>query len=65
MLNYQFYIPRYQRGYRWGKQQITELLNDILHYHQDLKQTNPLYCLQLVVVKKENHERTMIVQESE
>ena len=25
-----FFIPDYQRGYRWEKQQVTDLLNDIL-----------------------------------
>ena len=52
LLNYHFLIPRYKRGYRWGRQQVTDLLNDILYYHQVLKQNNPFYCLQPVVVKK-------------
>ncbi len=52
LLNYNFYVPRYQRGYRWGKQEITDLLHDILKYHTILRQANPFYCLQPVVVKK-------------
>ena len=52
LLNYNFYVPRYQRGYRWGKQEIIDLLDDILKYHTILRQANPFYCLQPVVVKK-------------
>ena len=25
-----FYIPSYQRGYRWGEEEVTRLLEDIL-----------------------------------
>ena len=52
LLSYHFYIPRYQRGYRWGKQEITALLDDLLQYHLTLKQINPFYCLQPIVVRK-------------
>ena len=27
-----FFIPSYQRGYRWGKKQIYDLCNDLLEY---------------------------------
>lgn len=54
LLKYNFYIPRYQRGYRWGKQEITELLNDLLHYHNLMKQINPFYCLQPIVVRRKS-----------
>lgn len=30
LLGMNFYIPEYQRGYRWGKQQAVDLLEDIL-----------------------------------
>jgi hypothetical protein len=56
LLNENFFVPRYQRGYRWGKQEITELLDDILQYHTaTLKRENRVskfYCLQPLVVKK-------------
>ena len=29
LLKNNFFIPSYQRGYRWTEQQVTELLNDI------------------------------------
>jgi len=51
-----FFIPRYQRGYRWGKQEITELLDDILQYHiltsDRENKVSKFYCLQPIVVKR-------------
>lgn len=55
LLKEKFYVPRYQRGYRWGKQEITELLDDILQYYRATKdrknKVSKFYCLQPVVVK--------------
>jgi len=56
LLHENFLVPRYQRGYRWGKQEITELLDDILQYFDDSKSTSKVkagkfYCLQPIVVK--------------
>lgn len=45
-LNGQFYVPRYQRGYRWGTVEVGRLLNDIW----DSKGKD--YSLQPVVVKQ-------------
>ena len=45
LLQVKFFIPRYQRGYRWGKQQVEDLLNDINEIG-----TNVSYCLQPLVV---------------
>jgi len=42
----EFYVPSYQRGYRWRTEQIKMLLNDIWE-NGDLN-----YCLQPIVVKK-------------
>lgn len=42
----QFYLPDYQRGYRWGKDEITLMLDDLYE-----NGTKP-YCLQPIVVKK-------------
>lgn len=52
LLNCHFYIPHYQRGYRWRKQQINELLDDILHYQNIQKHTLPFYCLQTIAMKR-------------
>lgn len=57
LLQENFFVPRYQRGYRWGKQEITELLDDILQYFDDSKPSSnkkkagKFYCLQPIVVK--------------
>lgn len=56
LLEDNFYIPRYQRGYRWGKQEITELLNDLKEYCELISdrenKVSKFYCLQPVVVKE-------------
>ena len=43
-----FFIPSYQRGYRWGKNEVERLLSDI--YENGDKN----YCLQPIVVRREN-----------
>ena len=43
-----FFIPSYQRGYRWDKEQIEKLLDDILENGSNN------YCLQPIVVKNNN-----------
>ncbi len=54
LLDKQFFIPSYQRGYRWTKQQVTDLLNDIWEFSQKDKKESEWYCLQpIVVLKKE------------
>ena len=44
---YSFNIPNYQRGYRWEKQQIEDLLNDLLSFKESSDQkSDQFYCLQ-------------------
>jgi uncharacterized protein with ParB-like and HNH nuclease domain len=54
LLNESFFIPSYQRGYRWTEQQIVDLLEDINEFDRDveLDKNNGFYCLQPIVVKK-------------
>lgn len=47
---YNFYIPAYQRGYRWDKDQIMDLLDDLYDFIYITK--GDKYCLQPIVVKK-------------
>lgn len=58
LLQENFFVPRYQRGYRWGKQEITELLDDVLQYYSATQnrenRVSKFYCLQPVVVKRKN-----------
>ncbi|NAX45432.1 DUF262 domain-containing protein, partial [Photobacterium halotolerans] len=52
LLELSFYIPAYQRGYRWSKRQVIELLNDIYEFCLNkTKADQDFYCLQPVVVK--------------
>jgi uncharacterized protein with ParB-like and HNH nuclease domain len=51
LLSEKFFIPSYQRGYRWAEQQVIELLEDILSF-SDNKKEEEFYCLQPIVVKK-------------
>lgn len=55
LLDKQFFIPHYQRGYRWTKQQVLQLLDDIDKFFPREIGTKPgektFYCLQPVVVK--------------
>jgi len=50
--NLQFFIPAYQRGFRWSSLQVTQLLEDIREFN---KRRNPqpdeFYCLQPLVIK--------------
>lgn len=52
LLNRHFYIPHYQRGYRWEKEQITNLLDDLLKYDTIQKHLYPFYNLQTISVKR-------------
>ena len=47
-----FVVPSYQRGYRWTKRQVEELLDDIWEFSQKNKNDNSFYCLQPIVIKK-------------
>ncbi len=49
LLGYNYYIPAYQRGYRWGASQVKALLDDI--YDFEPKDKSEFYCLQPLMVK--------------
>jgi hypothetical protein len=53
LLDYQFFIPRYQRGYRWGSPQVRALLQDVMDFadkQNGVSSGKEFYCLQPVVV---------------
>ncbi len=52
LLGEKFYIPSYQRGYRWTEQQVKDLLNDIREFQIRKSDSEDFYCLQPLVVKK-------------
>ena len=56
-----FFIPAYQRGYRWRCEQVKMLINDIQLYLQEENSARPedrcpFYCLQAIVVKENQEE---------
>jgi len=54
LLGMKFFIPSYQRGYRWTELQINDLLHDI--YEFDKGVDGDFYCLQPLVVKERKKE---------
>lgn len=53
LLGMNFFIPDYQRGYRWKEQQALDLLEDIWTFHkQKSADSNAIYCIQPLVVQK-------------
>lgn len=47
-----FFVPTYQRGYRWTETQVKELLEDLYDFVSTKKDENDYYCLQPIIVKK-------------
>ena len=50
LMNNSFYIPDYQRGYRWTDFEVTKLLEDLTEYFKDDKDGKSFYCMQPLVV---------------
>lgn len=66
LLGKHFYIPSYQRGYRWEEQQIIDLLNDILEFQKKVNSkkigVGEFYCLQpLIVIQRKNIDKWEVV----
>ena len=63
LLGMKFFIPSYQRGYRWTKQQVNDLLNDVNEFEPlelpDSKEKT-WYCLQPLVVKEMDENDTRL-----
>lgn len=51
-----FWVPAYQRGYRWLSLQVTQLLDDIREFtlRRD-PQPDEFYCLQPLVIKERSN----------
>lgn len=47
--DYKFFVPSYQRGYRWTQQEVNALLNDIDRFSS---KEDKKYCIQPLIVKK-------------
>lgn len=48
LLGENYYIPNYQRGYRWGKDEVSKLLDDIWDFASHRK--SKFYCLQPLII---------------
>jgi hypothetical protein len=52
LLGKPFFVPAYQRGYRWTRQQVNDLLEDIYSFAVKKNKTEKeFYCLQPIVVQ--------------
>lgn len=49
LLDKSYFVDKYQRGYKWNRQQVRELLDDIDRFAKE--RNGSFYCLQPVVVK--------------
>lgn len=58
LLGMNFFIPGYQRGYRWTEQQVNDLLNDINEFEPE---NGSWYCLQPLVVMKKKDEKWEVI----
>ena len=62
LIKERFFIPTYQRGYRWDEKQVTELLEDVHEFMQKGNtQAGEFYCLQPIVVKKRDDGRYDVI----
>lgn len=62
LIKEKFYIPTYQRGYRWDTQQVTDLLEDVYEFKGKANtQNGEFYCLQPIVVKKRDDGRYDVI----
>jgi len=66
LFEYSFFIPAYQRGYRWTDTQVKQLLDDVWQFAKNPPQhgpgkEKPFYCLQPVVVKKRNENEWEVI----
>ena len=57
----QFLIPNYQRGYKWEKEQVEDLLNDIEEFMiSESDKVGLYYCIQPLVVGYADTEDTLL-----
>ena len=55
LCRYSFFVPSYQRGYRWTNLEVQDLLNDLYDFKpREIKNSEEKtwYCLQPLVIKK-------------
>lgn len=56
-----FFVPSYQRGYRWTDVQVRELLEDLYDFSDDNRRgEEDYYCLQPVIVKSHGEQWELV-----
>lgn len=62
LIKEKFFIPTYQRGYRWEPQQVRDLLEDVYEFKCKANtQKGEFYCLQPIVVKEREDGRYDVI----
>lgn len=56
-----FFVPNYQRGYRWKESQVQQLLNDLREFEYEKGNESRFYCLQPLVVKQDREKGWIII----
>ena len=52
LLHERFFVPEYQRGYRWTPRQVRALLDDLDAFRRSVRTADGYYCLQPIVVRE-------------
>ncbi|HWU85981.1 MAG TPA: DUF262 domain-containing protein [Kofleriaceae bacterium] len=52
LLTERFFVPAYQRGYRWTARQVEAMLDDLAAFQLRERSPHAYYCLQPVVVRR-------------
>lgn len=63
LLSERFFVPSYQRGFRWTARQVEALLDDLAAFQLSSRQGSPnsFYCLQPVVVRRRSENEWELV----
>ncbi len=56
-----FFVPNYQRGYRWKESQVQQLLNDLREFDYEKGNENRFYCLQPLVIKEDKEKGWVVI----
>lgn len=63
LMEVNYFIPSYQRGYRWTNSQVKDLLNDIYSFaNKKGKSDKEFYCLQPIVLRKAKDENLKVIE---
>lgn len=54
-----FLIPSYQRGYRWTRQEVRDLLSDLMEFNS--QNSTQKYCLQPFVIREMDDKRREVI----